>query len=273
MFKIPLRNYRIARLYGPGMDPSCKEGFHEKVIEKDVNTIGLVLVHCWNVGDEDGPYPHDKNVTESGDVSDWVIRAHMIINEQIKPVLDAARSAKIKVFHLAQNVYAPKYPQYTKMVKDPDMRDPRPRTEKDGCINPRSLQTHFEDEYGPGYPGPLWETDAEKFNISTAVRPTPEEMVYLNGWQLNKLCRSAGIDTLFFAGFMADLCIVNIPGAIREMYTRFGYPCVVLRECTTAYEFHDTKATHGMTTAAIRQVETDLGYSVSAKDFINGCRS
>ena len=39
---------------------------------------------------------------------------------------------------------------------------------------------------------------------------------------------------------MADLCLANIPGAMREMFSRFGYHCIALRNCTTAYEFADT---------------------------------
>ena len=77
------------------------------------------------------------------------------------------------------------------------------------------------------------------------------------------------IDTLFYVGFMADLCLLNISGAVREMANRFGYRCVVLRDCTTAYEFEDTCEGQWMTRAAIRMVETNLGYSADSEAFIN----
>ncbi len=98
------------------------------------------------------------------------------------------------------------------------------------------------------------------------------EDVLLTGCQLNGLCRRRDIDTLFYAGFMADLCIVNVPGAIREMSRRFQYRCVVLRDCTTAYEYEDTYQGQWMNLAAIRHIETDLGYSAGAEDFMKACR-
>ena len=85
------------------------------------------------------------------------------------------------------------------------------------------------------------------------------------------LCRRRDIDTLVYAGFMADLCLVNIPGAIREMAGKFGYRCIVLRDCTTAYEFADTVEGGWMTLAAVRLVETGMGYSATSDDFIAAC--
>jgi hypothetical protein len=43
----------------------------------------------------------------------------------------------------------------------------------------------------------------------------------------------------------------------------------VLRDCTTAYEYEDTCEGRWMTRAAIRLVETDLGYSASSEDLID----
>ncbi len=52
------------------------------------------------------------------------------------------------------------------------------------------------------------------------------------------------------------------------MFTTFGYTCIALRDCTTAYEFTDTYDGKWMTRAAIRLLETDLGYTASSDDFI-----
>lgn len=72
---------------------------------------------------------------------------------------------------------------------------------------------------------------------------------------------------------MVDLCLLHIPGAIREMSHRFGYRCVVLRDCTIAYEFEDTADEDRMTAAAIRLVETGLGYSADSSDLRQALRS
>lgn len=268
IFSLPIRHYQIARLYGPGMPPTCEEGFKEKILEKPINQVGLVSVHCWNLGEADGPYPFENNNHYPGEVADWVPSAHEIINHKIKPVLEAARNAGMAVFHLAQPTYAPKYPKYLEISTDPEIRPALDKTPVAGCVRPRSFGSHMLEQYGSGFPGPVWETHANLFDFAKAVKPLPNESVVVDGWQLNGLCRRLDIDTLIYVGFMADLCLINIPGAIREMFTKFNYYCIALRDCTIAYEFTDTYPGNWMTLAAIRLIETDLGDSASSDDFI-----
>ena len=131
----------------------------------------------------------------------------------------------------------------------------------------------YKKQYGAQFPGPVWKTHRDSFDIARLVRPVDGEDVVVDGWQLNGLCRRKDIDTLFYAGFMADLCVVNVPGAIREMANRFKYRCVVLRDCTTAYEFQDTYEGRWMNLAAVRLIETDLGDSAASVDFVGGCEA
>jgi len=257
----------MARLYGPGMSATGKEGLREKLLDKPLGQIGLVSVHCWNLGEATGPYPIGPHAHCPGEVADWVPTAHEIIATKIKPVLDAARQTGMAIFHLAQITYAPRYPQYSKIAADPELRAPNLPEPIAGCVRPRSIAERWRDQYGSDFPGSVWETHADKFNIAEAVRPLPHESVVVDGWQLNGLCRRMDIDTLFYVGFMADLCLVNVPGALREMANKFRYYCVVLRDCTTAYEFTDTYEGKWMNKAAIRLIESDLGYSASSQDF------
>jgi nicotinamidase-related amidase len=266
---LPIRHYQIARVYGPGMKASCEEGLQENRLKKPVRQVGLVSVHCWNLGEATGPYPIDPNARFPAEVADWVPAAHEIIANKIKPVLDAARKAGIAIFHLAQPTYAPKYRQYLEIAADPELGPSNSTETVAGCVRPRSFEEHYQDQYGLDFPGPVWETHPETFDFAKAVRPLPDEAVIVDGWQLNGLCRRRDIDTLFYVGFMADLCLVNIPGAIREMFTRFGYTCIALRDCTIAYEFADTYEGQWMTHAALRLIETDLGFSASSQDFVS----
>jgi len=271
MLKLPIQYYQIARLYGPGMKASGREGIHQRLLEKPTKQVGLVSVHCWNLGEKNGPYPIDSDAHCPGEAADWVPTAHEIIANHIKPAMEAARKAGISVFHLAQHTYADKYPKYREIAADPELRDPNPTGNMSRCVRPRSVEEMWRDEYGTDFPGPVWVTHKDKFDIAESVRPLPDEYVFLNGWQLNGLCRRMDIDTLIYVGFMADLCLMNIPGAIREMVSKFGYRCIVLRECTTAYEFADTCEGGWMTRAAIRLIESGLGYSASSRDFITAC--
>jgi nicotinamidase-related amidase len=135
-------------------------------------------------------------------------------------------------------------------------------------VRPISETERNRELLGPEFPGAVWKTHPDIFGISESVQPLSDDHVFLNGWQLNGLCRRLDIDTLFFCGFMANICLLEMPGALREMAARFGYQCVVLRDCTTAYECADTVDGNWMTFATIRLVEQGLGYSASARDFI-----
>jgi len=269
--EIPLQYYQIAQLYGPGMPPSGKEGLHTRLLQKPIGRIGLVIVHPWKLGEPDGPYPFAPGTRIPGEAGDWVPRAHQIIADKIKPVLEAARETGVTVFHLAQHTYAPRYPQYREIASDPELQSPEKGIRYEVCIEPRTVKEMWETEYGANFPGPVWKTNAAKFDIVKSLRPLPDEAVFLNGWQLNGLCRRKKIDTLFYVGFMADLCLVNVPGAIREMSHKFKYRCVVLRDCTTAYEFGETVDGNWMTFAAIRLIESGMGYSAISDDFISAC--
>ncbi len=272
LFNLPIRYYQIAQLYGPGMPPSGEEGLHMDTLNINAGKIGLVLVHTWNLGEADGPYPiYDTTTWKDGEAGAWVPEAHKIVEENIHPVLKAARQSGIKVFHLAQSTYAEKYPQYQELKNDQGLQNPVKRVAFEKNIDPVSYQEGWNREYGEDYPGPVWKTHTMEFDIAKLLKPLPEESVFVTGWQLNGLCRRENISVLIYAGFMADLCLLNIPGAIREMTNTFRYKCIVLRDCTTAYEYEETIEGKWMTFAAIRLVESEFGYSASSKDFINAC--
>jgi len=272
IMKLPIRYYQIEQVYGPGMPPSGREGHHERTVEKPAGKVGLVLVHCWNLGEADGPYPIDADTRIPGKAGNWVPVAHEIIREHIEPVRAAARQAGVAVFHLAQDTYAPRYAAYRRIQSEPTFKaPPQPRFRR--CTEGRSYEQQHNDEYGPDFPGCVWQTHKDKFDIAEPLRPINGEHVVVNGWQLNELCRQKGIDTLFYAGFMADICLINSSGAMREMSNKYRYTCVVLRECTAAYEYEDTYEGKWMTLSAIRRIETELGYSASARDFIAAARA
>jgi nicotinamidase-related amidase len=198
--------------------------------------------------------------------------AHEIIAHKVRPVLDAARQVGIAVFHLAANSYADRYPTYRQVAADPELKPPASvQDPAEGCVRPRTAEEVLREVLGDGFPGCVWETHRDIFDIARAARPLPDENVITDGWQLNGLCRRMDIDTLFYVGFMANICLLEVPGALREMWRKFGYRCVVLRDCTTAYEYPDTFEGMWMTRAAIRVVEQELGYSTSSAKFVEAC--
>jgi hypothetical protein len=268
MIKLPLRYYLNSQIYGPGMPPTGEEGLHEEVIGKPVNQVGLVLVHCWNCGEEDGPYPIKPGTRISGKAGDWVPLAHDIVHTEIKPVLEACRQAGIAVFHLGQAVYAPRYESYLRIKNDAELQDPTTCGKYDMCVRPRSVKELWDYEFGTDFPGPAWVTHEDRFDIAEPVKPIGDEPVFLTGFQLNGLCRRQDIDMLFYVGFMAGGCMLNQPGAIREMAGKFRYRCVMLREGTIHYEDEKTMKDRWMTYAAYREVEMQHGFTASTRDLL-----
>ena len=157
-------------------------------------------------------------------------RAHGIVRDHIAPAMNAARSAGMTVFHVAQSGYANKYETFRSIAADDELKAVQGPPRPEGCVRPRGRDERWEDQYGPDFPGCVWVTHADTFDIAEAVRPVGDEPVVLTGTQLNGLCRRMDIDTLFDVGFMADICLLNVPGAVREMGDGFGYRGVVLRD-------------------------------------------
>jgi nicotinamidase-related amidase len=269
ILRIPIRWYQLGKLYGPGMPQSLEEGLRERILEKPVDQLGIVSVHCWNLGEPDAPYPFEPGTRSPGKIEDWVPKAHEIVKNRIEPAFQAARKAGITIFHLAGNTYAPRYPTYKEISEDPELQAPKtPRVEFQGCVRPRNEDEKMRDLFGPDWPGSAWQAFPELFDIAKGAKPFDNEPVLTNGWQLNGLCRRKGIDTLLYVGFMAEICLQHVSGATREMAGKFGYRVVVLSDCTTAYEYPETYEKNWMTFAAIRMIEASHGFSTTSREFI-----
>ena len=113
-------------------------------------------VHCWNLGERDGPYPIGPGAHCPGEAADWVPTAHEIVRERIRPVLDAARRPGMAVFHLAQHTYAPRYATYRQIAEDEELKAPAPSSTFERCVRPRPVEEQWADEYGGDFPGPVW---------------------------------------------------------------------------------------------------------------------
>ncbi|MCC7355936.1 MAG: isochorismatase family protein [Anaerolineae bacterium] len=273
MLTFTIRHTQVRNVYGPGMGypPDSYEGQIDTAYEVSVGEIGVVSVHGWNLGAPDGPYPFQPGKEHDGSMADWVLRAGEIMRGKIAPVLAAARAAGVKVFHMAADSYAERYPQYRAVRDDPDIRKPPAPPERRGCIKPLDFRDHWHKKFGPDWPGAVWETHPEQFDIAKVVKPVAGDYVFVYAEQLDDLCRRHGIHTLIYTGFMADVCVLNSPGGVRDMFG-LGYRCIVLRDCTTAHEFPATVADWTMNRAAIQKFEYEWGWTSDSEEFMRACR-
>jgi nicotinamidase-related amidase len=119
--------------------------------------------------------------------------------------------------------------------------------------------------------GAQFRAEREARRIDPCVEPTAEDFVVATGEQLHRLCRERGLLHLFYAGFAANICIPFKDYGVRAVRAR-GYNVVLLRDCTTAIEGHDTVADRSGTRQAIRELEmADLASTVTAAAFVTAC--
>lgn len=109
-------------------------------------------------------------------------------------------------------------------------------------------------------------------DIPRAVYPLPEKGVIVTGEQFDRILRERGIVNLIYTGFATNLCILDSPAAMREMQ-RYGYRCLLLRDCTLAVEFPDTIAERLHTRVAIRAVEKWVGATAVLAEFLAACQA
>ncbi len=197
-------------------------------------------------------------------------RAEEIIRERIVPLLDAARSAGLRVVHAPAKPAATKYPQWTQFAADEDLFGPRGAPEPWPPAEFVRREGDYSQYAKPKARGKLRETiqrTQRERDIHPAVRPQPGDFVIATGPQLHRLCRFFRILHLFYAGFAANMCVLDRDYGIRAMARR-GYNCILLRDCTTAIEADETVGKLELTEAAIWDVEMLRGFSTTSEHLI-----
>jgi hypothetical protein len=109
-------------------------------------------------------------------------------------------------------------------------------------------------------------------NIPEPLRPVDGDLVVSSGDMLHRLLSERQIRILFYCGFATNMCLIDKPGAIRDMYGR-GYMPIVLRDATTGTENAETVDGLWITHAFIDQIEMLWGYSITADEFLDALES
>lgn len=221
----------------------------------DVARTALVALHCWNIGVPGGiPVPEDYWVFMGSPQNHAVMSD--IVERVIAPLLDKARGAGMPVVHVQTEPIAARYAALQPPVVTEDVGSCRPTPVTDDWAR------HVAVTHGPGmYEWPGW----ADLDAAPQVRPHPGDVMVATTAQFDAWLRARGIETLLYTGFSTNLCILNSPGAMKAMRDR-GYRCVIVREATLGCEFPETQASLDHTRAALRFIETWVGYSAGVAD-------
>lgn len=101
------------------------------------------------------------------------------------------------------------------------------------------------------------------------MRPEGDEAVIANGEELHRLCAERGILHLFYVGFYTNACIVIRDYGVYQMLYR-GYHTILIRDCTTGMELHETQDELFCTRGEIASVEQFEVYTVTSGQIIDG---
>lgn len=245
---LPIRQYRV---YTDLNVPAREEnfGYVERQWPLPVEQTGLVLIDCW-----------DRHYVQS-----HLERDVRIVQERLLPVVQACRRAGIAIIHAPSPQTAMKYPQWTRYADDELLfgRDvPPPDWPPQDFVRRQGEYAVYAPPEEPHMPQIL--RDRVERWIMADLAPLPEDFVVINGAQLHRLCRHQRILHLLYAGFAANVCVLYRDYGIRAMSVERHYDVILIRDCTSAIETHDTVQDELMLKVAVRTVEMNFGNSYGA---------
>ncbi|NUQ63652.1 MAG: isochorismatase family protein [Pirellulales bacterium] len=226
--------------------------------EVPLSQVGLVLVDVW-----------DRHYLE-----DPKARAEKIIQEKIRPLLDACRRAGVEIIHAPSPPQAKECPTWVGRTRAEPPAPAACATVDRGQPWPPA---EFRGKTGPyaRYARPV-EPQANYVNECRAgltmhpdVRPVGSEVVVATGDELHEHCRKKGILFLVFLGFNTNACVLLRDYGTLEMGKR-GYEVIVVRDCTTGMESFETTDELWQTRGAILFLEMFGKYSVASEELIAG---
>ena len=217
-----------------------------------LSQVALVLLDCWD--------RHYLKDTEA--------RAEAIIQDTLRPLVDAARGAGLPIVHAPSPQQAQKHPNWLNL----DGWDTPGHPDDDAWPPPAFRQRSgvFADYKLPKEP-----RDAEReahragLTIHPDLQPAEGEAVVATGEELHGWCRAQGVLFLLFAGFNTNACILHRDYGTLDM-SRRGYTVLIVRDCTTGMESAETHAELWQTRGAVLLLEMFGRYSVTADELVRG---
>ncbi|HZQ55683.1 MAG TPA: isochorismatase [Bryobacteraceae bacterium] len=147
--------------------------------------------------------------------------------KKLEPVIETARNKGIIIVH-APSETMPFYanaPQRQRMLSLPAFTPPKetnitapplPIDDSDGgCDTPGEREHRVWTCENPG------------------LKIAPQDYISDSGREIYNLLRARGVQTVFYVGVHANMCILNRSFAIKQM-TRWGVRCILLRDLTDA---------------------------------------
>jgi nicotinamidase-related amidase len=236
--ELPGRYYRLH----PNFDNPLGHATDRLTLPRDETALLLVDVYGAGFDDDadaelDGIYAPDPIMRE-------------IVRERIRPVKDAARAAGLPTIYLT-NYLSPG------LSENNEWRN----------MSMRVCDVDVRQAWRP--PTPILEH-------SKIIAPDDEDIVVpkqmYSGFfetNLDSVLRNHGIHNLVVVGFDSRICLGS---TVNDALFR-NYRVIVLRDCVRTFEFPETRDEEWANFIAIRHIESNVGYTATAAEFIDACAS
>ena len=233
--------------------------YNELDWQMPLNEAALICLDVWN-------YHFARDTFE---------RTDAVTRRKIAPLVGACRRFGLQVIHTPAAPVATKHPNWVRLVDA--KKEPRPPWPDSPDWPPEEFRKK-EGIYAK-YARPHELQEAERFrhrdeqrDFHPAVRPEGSEAVILNGEELHRVCAQRGILRLFYVGFHTNACIVMRDYGTYAMMQR-GYDAILVRDCTTGMETHETKNELICTRGTIASLEQFGAYTVTSEELIDALSS
>ena len=253
--RIPSRYYRSL--------PIDDASYETEMLELDADRTAFVGMHCWNIGMPDGP-EIDVNYCVGMGFPQALAEAARIVNEMIRPAMDAARAANVLVAHVESATIAAKHPEAQQYLDPPPLPSAMPPRAE---VVPGYRASIVARSHGLNY---ATQSPYARMDRAEAVMPLPGELFVYETTQFDRALRFHGIENLIYSGFATDMCILRAPGGVEPM-APYGYRIFLMRDATIGVELPDTFEERIATRWGIAYFEAHYGNTITREDFIKAC--
>ena len=285
--------------------PSTESSFVRRSVpfKFEVGDIGLALVDVWNFGFEGGPVGE----TLGSDLSfergrSHALRKRRIVEEVIAPTVDRLRAQGVQVFHCSHARFLDQFPQWTASTTETEREAAKPKPvpeQKAPNMVEQGAETLGDTAAQEPWPPREWvsgwrEQHLElvwrqkswgmvqgrevypQIALAPPVQPKAGDLLVSSQEQFHRLLTERRIRALFYMGFETDQCLMYSGYGLANMqndYCGCNYLCTVVRDGTTTYEVAETLEGQWRTRAAVIDIESRFGYSVTSSALMEAVAS
>lgn len=238
--------------------------------------VAFVMVDLWNTGFGPEPLSHLGWEAEYNAGKSFCDRAGEIEVERILPMLSACRDRGITVVHAPTRDIAVKHRQWEELATEEEKHPP---VAPPGTADwpPQEWVSACREEHMNLFRTEEWITNYYQHvrpnqDIPAPLQPVDGDLVISSGDMLHRLLAQRRIRVLFYCGFATNMCLIDKPGAIRDMATR-GYLPILMRDATTGTENAETVDGLWITRVMVDQIEMLWGYSITTREFLEAVQS